>query len=127
MFSVRGIFKARLIGEVWTHIGLGSTDVGEIFTDATLELVDHQVDGNWMWAVARSVENQKPFRIDLYAKRSEGTWQFDMQVGGKVAVPCFGLNTPYVFIPLSEIFVAAYTECKKAMGVTGQVTKSEEA
>ena len=32
---------------------------------------------------------------------------------------CFGLQVPHVYVPISEIFISVYNECKKILGVTG--------
>ena len=42
-----------------------------------------------------------------------------MHLGEKGAIPCFGLQVPHVYVPISEIFISVYNECKKILGVTG--------
>jgi hypothetical protein len=74
---------------------------------------------NWMWACARSVETNQPINIYAYAARSADRWLFDMHLGEKGAIPCFGLQVPHVYVPISEIFISVYNECKKILGVTG--------
>ena len=34
-------------------------------------------------------------------------------------MPCFGLQVPHVYVPISKIFIGVYNECKKILGVTG--------
>ena len=41
-----------------------------------------------------------------------------MHLGEKGAIPCFGLQVPHVYVPISEIFISVYNECKKILGVT---------
>ena len=41
-----------------------------------------------------------------------------MHLGEKSAIPCFGLQVPHVYVPISEIFISVYNECKKILGVT---------
>jgi hypothetical protein len=74
---------------------------------------------NWMWACARSVETKQPINIYAYAARSADRWLFDMHLGEKGAIPCFGLQVPHVYVPISKIFISVYIECKKILGVTG--------
>ena len=73
---------------------------------------------NWMWACARSVETKQPINIYAYAARSADKWLFDMHLGEKGAIPCFGLQVPHVYVPISEIFISVYNDYKKILGVT---------
>ena len=45
-------------------------------------------------------------------------WLFDIHLGEKGAIPCFGLQVPHVYVPISEIFISVYNDCKKILGVT---------
>jgi hypothetical protein len=129
MFSVIIIFKARLIRELGNTLGLGPSE-SSLASDEALraeiptrelekEIVAEIAAGrNWMWACARSVETNLPIIIYAYATRSEDRWLFDMHLGEKGAIPCFGLQAPHVYVPISEIFISVYNECKKILGVT---------
>ena len=130
MFSVIIIFKARLILELGNTLGLGPSE-SSLASDQALhagipsnELGEENVaeiaaGRNWMWACARSVETKQPINIYAYAARSADRWLFDMHFGEKGAIPCFGLQVPHVYVPISEIFISVYNECKKILGVTG--------
>jgi hypothetical protein len=130
MFSVIIIFKARLIWELGNTLGLGPSE-SSLASDEALrteiparELEEENVaeiaaGRNWMWACARSVETKQPINIYAYAARSADRWLFDMHLGEKGAIPCFGLQVPHVYVPISEIFISVYNECKKILGVTG--------
>ena len=79
--------------------------------------------GEWMWAMARSIERGKPFYIYAYATRSDQKWQFDMHIENPGAerpneLPCFGWKVPHIFVPVGEIFIAVYNDCKKLLGLT---------
>jgi hypothetical protein len=129
MFSVIIIFKARLILELGNTLGLGPSE-SSLASDEALrteiparELGEENVAEiaaarNWMWACARSVETKQPINIYAYAARSADRWLFDMHFGEKGAIPCFGLQMPHVYVPISEIFISVYNECKKILGVT---------
>jgi hypothetical protein len=128
MFSVIIIFKARLILELGNTLGLGPSE-SSLASDEALrteiparELEEGNVaeiaaGPNWMWACARSVETKQPINIYAYAARSADRWLFDMHLGEKGAIPCFGLQVPHVYVPISEIFIGVYNECKKILGV----------
>ena len=130
MFSVIIIFKARLIWELGNTLGLGPSE-SSLASDEALhaeiparELEEGNVaeiaaGRNWMWACARSVETNQPINIYAYAARSADRWLFDIHLGEKGAKPCFGLQVPHVYVPISEIFISVYNDCKKILGVTG--------
>jgi len=130
MFSVIIIFKARLILELGNTLGLGPSE-SSLASDEALqaeiparELEEENVaeiaaGRNWMWACTRSVETKQPINIYAYAARSADRWLFDMHLGEKGAIPCFGLQVPHVYVPISEIFISVYNECKKILGVMG--------
>jgi DNA-binding transcriptional MerR regulator len=79
--------------------------------------------GEWMWAMARSIERGKPFYIYAYATRAGGKWDFDMHIE-KSGVdkpsesPCFGWDVPHIYVPVGKIFSAVYDDCKKLLGIT---------
>jgi hypothetical protein len=72
-----------------------------------------------MWVCARSLETNQSINIYAYAAQSADRWLFDMHLGEKGAMPCFGFQVPHVYVPISEIFISVYNECKKILGVTG--------
>jgi hypothetical protein len=79
--------------------------------------------GEWMWFLARTVERGKPALIYAYATRSEGKWQFDMHIEGSdvekpTEPPCFGSKVPHIYVPVGEIFIVVYNDCKKMLGIT---------
>jgi hypothetical protein len=130
MFSVIIIFKARLILELGNTLGLGPSESSLASDEAlrteipALELEEGNVaeiaaGRNWMWACARSAETKQPINIYAYAARSADRWLLDMHSGEKGAFPCFGLEVPHVYVPVSKIFISVYNECKKILGVTG--------
>jgi hypothetical protein len=142
MFSVIIIFKARLIWELGNTLGLGPSESSLASDEAVrTEIPARELEAgndaeipagrNWMWACARSVETKQPINIYACAARSAGRWQFDIHLGEKGAIPCFGLQVPHVYVPISEIFFSVYNECKKIVGVTDahdpRTHKSERA
>ena len=130
MFSVIIIFKARLILELGNTLGLGPSE-SSLASDQALRteiparqlgeenVAEIAAGRNWMWACARSAETKQPINIYAYAARSADRWLFDMHFGENGAIPCFGLRVPHVYVPISEIFINVYKECKKILGVTG--------
>jgi hypothetical protein len=79
--------------------------------------------GEWMWGMARSIERGKPFYIYAYTTRSDQKWQFDMHIENPGAErpnepPCFGWKVPHIFVPVGEIFLVTYADCKKLLGLT---------
>jgi hypothetical protein len=130
MFSVVIIFKARLIRELGNAVGLGPSE-SSLASDAAVnaEIPTRErkpAGGNWMWVCARSVEKNQPLNIYAYAARSDDKWLFELHLGEKGALPRFGWARPHIYVPLSEIFIAVYNECKNIAGVTGQDTKGED-
>jgi hypothetical protein len=124
MFSVIIIFKARLILELGNTLGLGPSE-SSLASDEALrteiparELEEENVAEiaaarNWMWACARSVETKQPINIYAYAAQSADRWLFDMHLGEKGAIPCFGLQAPNVYVPVSEIFISVYRNARR--------------
>jgi hypothetical protein len=129
MFSVIIIFKARLIWEFGNTLGLGPSESSLASNEALhaefpareLEagnIAEIAAGRNWMWVCVRSVETNQPINIYAYAARSADRWLFDIHLGEKGAIPCFGFQVPHVYVPISEIFISVYNECKKILGVT---------
>jgi DNA-binding transcriptional MerR regulator len=88
--------------------------------------------GEWMWAMARSVERGKPFYIYAYAAPIKNKWQFDMHIENPGVEhpgepPCFGWEVPHIYVPVSEIFIAVYDDCKRMLALSDQTTESEDA
>jgi hypothetical protein len=123
-------FKAVGVG-VLAASGYANTDIGVTLmrkafhadTGPLTRLSDppaeRQALRNWMWVCARSVEAKQPINIYAYAARSADRWLFDLHLGEKGAISCFGLQVPHVYVPISEIFISVYNECKKILGETG--------
>jgi hypothetical protein len=86
------------------------------------ELAEIVSGGNWMWAVARGVENNKPFKIYCFATNTGGKWVFDTHIGDDLTEPCFGLTVPFLYIPMWRIFSSVYIECKKLYGLPDKIT-----
>ena len=137
MFSAIAIFKVRLACELGRHLGIGLSEwvplgglagAAETGSDATniAEATNLLAGGNWMWAVARGVENDKPFKTYSYATNATGKWLFDTQIGQQHQTPSFGLDVPHLFIPTGIIFETVYTECKKLLGLSVQKTAGED-
>ncbi len=135
LFSVRDVFKARLMRVLAMQVGAGLAEWEEIAEQvrnrkikdseraigALAELAEISdtpaMTGEWMWAVARSIERGKPLNIYAYASRSGEEWLFDMHFVNRGEPPCFGENVPHVFIPVSDVFAYVYTKCKKILSI----------
>jgi hypothetical protein len=78
--------------------------------------------GEWMLATARSVEQGEPLYIYAYATRSEQKWLFDIHIANPGEAPSFGWDLPHMYVPMSAIFIAVYTDCKKLLGISDQTT-----
>jgi hypothetical protein len=139
LFSARDLFEARLLRVLATRVGLAvgeSEDVSEkarkykipTGTDALAALAHAlaelaqasdppEMKGEWMWAIARSIERGKRFYVYAYATRSDDQWLFDMHFVTPGEPPCFGLDLPHIFIPVSDVFEFVYSECKKLLGI----------
>jgi hypothetical protein len=134
MFSAGAIFKVRLTLELGRHLGIGRSEwvpLGKTVEEAQVaniaEAADRVAGGNWMWAVARGVENEKPFRIYTLATYCNGEWLFDMQLGDQSHMPSFGQDVPYLVIPTWKIYEAVYVACKELLGLTDQTTAGKTA
>ena len=58
--------------------------------------------------------------IYAYATRSEQKWLFDMHIINPGEPPSFGWDVPHMYVPMSAIFIAVYTDCKKFLGISDQ-------
>ena len=137
-FSAIAIFTVKLTLAIRAQFGIGLSEWNTLGEEAEAapfpadamniaELATYIAEGNWFWAVARGVENNKPFKIYCYATRSKNKWTFDTHIGDELKEPCFGLTEPFLFIPMWRIFSEVYVECKKLLGVTDQPTPGEDA
>jgi hypothetical protein len=138
MFSAVAIFTVKLTCEMAAQLGIGLSEwisLGVAVEGADIppyvanmaELTEYVAGGNWFWAVARGVENNKPFKIYSYATRTKGKWLFDTHVGDELKEPCFGLNQPFLFIPMWRTFSEVYVECKKLLGIVDPAGADENA
>ena len=116
MFSSAAIFKVTLALELRQHLGIGLSEW--IRLSNIDEMANRVAGGNWMWAVARGVENDKPFKLYTFATYRDSDWVFDMQLGDENKTPLFGRDVPYLVIPTYRIYEKVYVECKKLLGIT---------
>jgi len=121
------MFKARLLQVLAAQLGIALTDSVFVARQAEKALIDtaqvaDSVDrsGEWMWAIARSVEQGESLYIYAYATRSEQKWLFDIHITNPGEPPSFGWDMPHMYVPMSAIFVAVYTDCKKLLGISDQ-------
>lgn len=117
LFSCRDIFKALLVRVLADEQALASPVSSLVATLTAVAKVADVVDGGeWMWAVARSIERGQPLSVYAYANRNGGEWRLDMHIGALGAAPCFGWKVPNVFIPVGDIFSEAYSKCRQLVG-----------
>ncbi len=137
MFSAVAIFKVRLTLELGKHLGIGLSEWVALSNKAEKAQLpsfianiagaaDMIAGGNWMWAVARGIENGKPFKICSYATQDHGEWLFDMEIGEERRQPHFGLDVPHLFIPMWRICETIYVECKKLLGMLDRPAGGED-
>ena len=132
MFSSGVIFKVALTCILGRHLGIGLSEweplgtkvEGALLTNVA-EVADRVAGGNWMWAVARGVENKKPFRIYTLATYSNGEWLFDMQLGEQPSKLSWQ-DVPYLVIPTWKIYERVYLQCKKLLGISDQTMAGED-
>jgi hypothetical protein len=129
LFSARDMFKARLLQVLAAQLGIALSDSVLVARKAEKALIDAaQIadsvarSGEWMWATARSVEQGESLYIYAYATRSEQKWLFDMHIINPGEPPSFGWDVPHLYVPMSAIFIAVYTDCKKLLGISDQTT-----
>jgi hypothetical protein len=95
-----------------------------LFTLEAIEVADRiSTTGEWMWAMARSIERGKPFYIYAYAARQKSGWELDMYIENPGVVkpsqpPCFGWDVPHIYLPVSAIFTTLYSDSKKVLGLS---------
>ncbi len=151
LFSARAVFKVRLMRVLAAQLDVGLNESG-FFAEKSenpddrvkMKLADYEaaadaiaalaeiadrpaVQGEWMWAMARSIERGKPFHIYAYAARLDDEWQFDMHlenygIESPSEPPCFGWNVPHIYVPAGQIFIAVYNDCKKLLGIVDKTT-----
>ena len=129
LFSARDMFKARLLQVLAAQLGIALSDSVLVARKAEKALIDAaQIadsvarSGEWMWATARSVEQGESLYIYAYATRSEQKWLFDMHIINPGKPPSFGWDVPHLYVPMSAIFIAVYTDCKKFLGISDRTT-----
>lgn len=138
MFSAVAIFQVRLAVQMASHLGIGLSEwmkIGKGVEDAEIpttvakmrELAELASEGNWFWAVARGVENKRPFKFSVFATHMKGKWVFDSFIGDERREPCFGAKVPCLYIPLWAIFEEVYVECKKLLGIGEKHQPGENA
>jgi hypothetical protein len=155
LFSARDAFKVRLIRVLAAQAGLElgySAFMGDKAKDWTIteselaqlvavaesaeaaaEIADGPAtQGEWMWAMARSIERGKPFYIYGYATRREDEWVFDMHienpgVESPTERPCFGWRLPHIYVPVGEIFHRVYNDSKELLGISMESANSKGA
>jgi hypothetical protein len=111
-FSAREVFQVRLLHLLASDLFLGLSDYAVVAEKAKLASTISQA-GEWMWAVARGIENGRPFLVYAYATHAGGEWQFDVHMEKTGGAPCFGWDVPHVYVPMSTIFSPVYLECKR--------------
>jgi hypothetical protein len=149
LFSARDVFKVRLMRVLAAQLDLAFTESVEMagwagepdkgqqkkiaeYETSISELADAPAyEGEWMWFLARTLERGKPAHIYAYATRSGGKWEFEMHIKGPGVEkpnepPCFGWKVPHIYVPVSEIFIAVYNDCKKLLGITDQTMAGED-
>jgi hypothetical protein len=148
LFSTRDVFKVRLMRVLAAQLDVGLTESG--FMADKAEKPDESVKrtiaeyeaalvkaadtiamtGEWMWAMARSIERGTPFYIYAYATRSKNKWEFDMHVENPGVEkpsepPCFGWTAPNLYVPIGKIFIDVYNDCKKLLGISMESANSK--
>ena len=78
------------------------------------------------------MSEEGPFFIYAYVTRRKGEWQFDMHVENPGTEkpsepPCFGWRLPHIYVPVGEIFIAIYNDCKKLLGISMESANSKGA
>jgi hypothetical protein len=141
LFSARDVFKVRLMRVLAAQLDLAFTEsvemagwVGETDNVQKKEIADYEASiseladapayaGEWMWFLARTLERGKQAHIYAYANRPDGKWQFNMHIENAgiespSEPPCFGWKVPHIYVPVGEIFIAVYNDCKRLLGLT---------
>ena len=134
LFSFTDVLKVRLMRSLVPYgVGFGNSSVmadpdkmevtgSEAALAAISELTD-QSEG-WSWGMARSIERGAPFCIYAYATLpgNGNKWKFDVHIEIQSEKPTepprFRWNVPHIFVPVGEIFIATYNDCKKMLGIT---------
>jgi hypothetical protein len=139
LFSFRVVVKVREMRVLAAQTNLALTEsVGMVDEEpgesAQRTIADYEASlseladapaygGEWMWAMARSVERGKPFFVYAYAARPDDEWQIDMHIENPGVQspnepPCFGWKVPHIYVPVGEIFISVYNDCKRLLGLT---------
>jgi len=119
-FSAIEIAKARFIAELLSHRLMDSRNVVSVVNDPKFIFAVDKKE-HCMWAIARGVESDKRIELYCYATYSDKKWKIDPKFRNELKDgPCFGLNEPHVFIPISDIFEKVYSQCKELLGVETQ-------
>lgn len=149
LFSARDVFKVRLMRSLAAQLDMAFPElkVMAVWAERTGEVEQKKIAeyeasisqladapayaGEWMWFLARNLERGKPAHIYAYATRSGGKWEFDMHIEGPGIEkpnepPCFGWQVPHIFVPVGEIFVAVYNDCKRTLGISDQTMAGED-
>ncbi len=126
-YSIVTVFKAKLMRLISEQVLLGpsrGTEMTGLLDAATLaadssassDLVDALADDGWMWAVARRVDNETPFRVYAAVTHSGKCWTLKLCLKVADLETLFEPEISYVVVPVGEIFAAVYRECRELLG-----------
>ncbi len=126
MFSVIGIFKARLIRVLSETLSINpassmlagneaerASRPGAAAASSVSRMAQTLADEGWMWAVARSVDRGKPLTLFAAITRADDCWQFFMEFDVSKLAPRFRPDEPYAIVPIGMLFAGVYRQCKE--------------
>lgn len=126
MFTVVAIFKARLTKILSDTLAISTSGSmlagmeaeraskpGAVAAAGIARLAQVVADEGWMWAVARSVERDKPLALLAAISRSGDCWQFFLEFDVSKFTHRFGPEVPFAIVPVGAIFASVYRQCKE--------------
>ena len=136
LFSVADIFRVKLARILRSQLGLGPNDSDEV-SKATMSIsfaaaagIDDALRGDprsgaldkltkviadptWMWAIARSIERDKPpLPLVCGISRADDCWTVLVDLKPEKLVERFGADATYSIFPMWKIFDEVYTACR---------------
>ena len=113
IFSVRGVFKARLICILNDRFNFAPGQSAPVANDSdSAELAELLAGEDWMYAAARGIDRSKPMNFWVAVTRIQKCWRWQLIFPTESGIAPFGPAIPYIMLPLPEMFSPVYLACR---------------
>ena len=134
MFSMVAIYKARLMRLLSDYLEISTSGLklaglevekanrrGAAAASGIKRAANAIADAGWMWAVKRSVDDNRPLARDAAGKPLtlygaialiDGCWDFHMEFELSKFTSHFAPEVPFAVIPIEATFASVYRQCQ---------------